>query len=516
MTGLARLPGLGTLTPAGHPRGDADRLLSAVAAAPQGPETGAYFDFDGTLIRGHSALAFCRNRLRHGEWPAEAWRALTSAPPARIVSDLLRARSGVENHAAARLGAAAAAHWHGKPAEALSELSERVFAEEIVPRISRDAWMLVRAHQAQGHTVAIATAASRPQAEPLARALGVDLLCTPVEVTDGRIDTRRPAPLCAGTAKLAAVRAHATEHGAHLSQSFAYCDGYEDLPLLENVGRPRAVNPKEALAKVAHAMGWPVVRLEPPRGGQAAALVATSGAVGAALTALTASAFAGAAAWDRHTAAATALRLGSDLVLRAAGVRVRVTGRDHLRARRPAVFVANHSSPVDALILAHLLRSDWCAMVKRELGDVWGLGHFLRWTGALFVDRNDRDQSAAVLASAVERLRRDVSVLVEPEGTRAGTPDLGPFRTGAFRVAARAAVPVVPVVIRNATDVMDRDGRLLRPGRVDVAVLPPVETADWAEEDIRHHADRVRESFAATLRNWPERDEPAAGDRPGR
>ncbi|WP_381560227.1 HAD-IB family hydrolase [Streptomyces eurythermus] len=495
-----------TAAPCG-PHGTAtgvDRLLAEIAEAPAGPATGVYVDFDGTLIRGHSALAFCLNRIRHGEWPAEAWRALTSASPARIAADLLHARAGVENQAAARLGAAAAAHWHGRPTSELLALSDRVFAEDIAPRILRDMWLLVRAHQERGHTVVIATAAATPQAEPAARALGVrHLLCTPVRSVGGRVDAREPSPLCAGPAKLEAVRAHAADHGLRLADSFAYCDGYEDLPLLRSVGRPRVVNPRSALAREAAARGWPVVRLAPRRASAAEALFATGAAAGAAAAALTASALVGTVTGDRRRAARTALSLGSDLVLRAAGVRVSVTGADHVWRRRPAVFVSNHSSPVDALVLAHLLRADWCALAKRELRDVVGIGHFLRFADCVFVDRGDRERSAAALASALDRLRQGVSVLVEPEGTRARTPDPGPFRTGAFRLAVRAAVPVVPVVIRNATDVMARDGLLVRPGRVDVAVLPPVDTSGWREEDIRDHTDRVRDMFTATLRHWP-------------
>ncbi|MGW1606429.1 hypothetical protein ACWCQV_36755, partial [Streptomyces eurythermus] len=88
-----------TAAPCG-PHGTAtgvDRLLAEIAEAPAGPATGVYVDFDGTLIRGHSALAFCLNRIRHGEWPAEAWRALTSASPARIAAGQLYVDASTED-----------------------------------------------------------------------------------------------------------------------------------------------------------------------------------------------------------------------------------------------------------------------------------------------------------------------------------------------------------------------------------------------------------------------------------
>ena len=185
-------------------------LLADIDNSPPGPATGAYFDFDGTLIHGHSSMAFCVNRLRHGEWPAEAWHALTSAAPHRIAADLWRARSGVETCAAARLGAAAAACWHGRAEDELEVLSERVFVEEIAPKIDRDMWTLVRAHQARGHSVCVATAASSAQVGPLAHSLGIsELLCTPVPVVEGRVVTDTLPTLCSGAAEATGGRARA-------------------------------------------------------------------------------------------------------------------------------------------------------------------------------------------------------------------------------------------------------------------------------------------------------------------
>ncbi|GAA2920697.1 HAD-IB family hydrolase [Streptomyces enissocaesilis] len=476
-------------------------LLADIDNSPPGPATGAYFDFDGTLIHGHSSIAFCINRLRHGEWPAEAWHALTSAAPHHIAADLWRARSGVETCAAARLAAAAAACWHGRAEDELGSLSERVFAEEIAPKIDRDMWALVRAHQARGHSVCVATAASSAQVAPLAASLGVsELLCTPVPVVDGRVVTDTLPTMCSGADKLAAVRAHARRHGIELTDSYAYCDGYEDIPLLQAVGRPRVVRARAALAAEASRQGWPAVLAGRSRGSVLGRLRSTAGAAGAATVSLAVALSAAGAGCEPRAVVSSAFRLGSALILRAAGVEVAIRGGERPAQVGPAVYVANHTSPLDAVVLARLIEGDWCAVAKRELGSVPVLGSCLRFADTLFVDRNRPLQSAGLLDRAVERLSSGRSVLVLPEGTRALTPDVGPFRSGAFRIAARAGVPVVPIAIHNATDVMTRSGLTLRPGTIEVTVLPPVDTRGWDPARIRTEADRVRQSLVEALR----------------
>ncbi|MGB8938792.1 MAG: HAD-IB family hydrolase [Streptomyces sp.] len=479
-----------------------NNFLATVNAAPAGPETGAYFDLDGTLLHGHSALAFFANRLRHGEWPAEAWHTLTTSSPHRLIRGLFQALAGTEAPLAAGISAAASAYWHGRPEAELNALSERVFREETAPLLSRAVWSLVRAHQARGHTVAIATSASNAQARPIATALGINhLVCTDVPVAHGLIRADPAPALCIATRKLEQVRKHAQRERIRLPESFAYCDGNDDIPLLAGVGHPRAVNPRNTLASEAFRRGWPTARFGPgntpllsPAWSTAGAGLASVAAAGL-MTVLTDDA----ADPDGPQAASAAVALGCDALLRAAGVKVRVTGEEHLWSHRPAVFVINHTSPIDAVVVGQLLRERWFPLVKSELAGTPFISTFLTATGAVLVDRNSPAQSATVLTTAFRRLRCGLSLVAAPEGTRARTPDLGPFLPGAFAAARAAGVPVIPVAIHNATDALPRDGRFLRPGTIRVTVLAPVDTSGWRKADITEHTECVRGLFLKAL-----------------
>jgi putative phosphoserine phosphatase/1-acylglycerol-3-phosphate O-acyltransferase len=119
------------------------------------------------------------------------------------------------------------------------------------------------------------------------------------------------------------------------------------------------------------------------------------------------------------------------------------------------------------------------------------------------VDRGDRTQSQAALAPVIDKIRSGISLAIAPEGTRSATPTLGRFKKGAFHIAVEAGVPVVPVVIRNAGEIMWRASLVARSGTVDVAVLPPVPTDGLGPDDVDGLCDRVRRQFADTLDDWP-------------
>src|SRR5206468_8312835 len=106
-------------------------------------------------------------------------------------------------------------------------------------------------------------------------------------------------------------------------------------------------------------------------------------------------------------------------------------------------------------------------------------------------------------------VRDGVSIVIAPEGTRTPTPRLRPFKKGAFHIAMQAGVPLVPVVLRNAGQLMWRGEAIVHPGTLQVAVLEPIPTADWRVEDLADHVAGVRRRFQIALERWPTDTRPA-------
>ncbi|MGE0300932.1 HAD-IB family hydrolase [Pseudonocardia sp.] len=470
-----------------------DRLVADVEQGPQGPQVGAFFDFDGTLIDGYSFGTFARHHLRS-----------MHVTPGDVGRLLLIGMRGVTTEADfERFFVLGMRAWTGRSEDELVELGERLFVQGIARSLYPEAWRLVEAHRRAGHTVVLASSATRFQVEPAARAMGVEhILVTPVGFENGICTGRPGGPPLWRAGKAAAVREFAPVHGIDLAASYAYSNGDEDVPFLETVGRPRALNPGRGLAAQARARGWPVARFRSRNHTGVTDVVRTAAGVGGMLGGFGAGLVTGlVAGGSRRDGVDLGITLAGDLGAALAGVHVDVEGAEHLAAR-PAVIVFNHQSQLDVLVLAKLLRGGFTGVAKKELATMPGFGLAFRLMDVAFVDRADGAQARKALEPAVQRLRDGISLVIAPEGTRSATPALGPFKKGAFHVAMQAGVPILPVVIRNAGELMWRDSSTIRPGTVQVRVLAPVPTDGWTVATLDDHVADVRARFVDALAQW--------------
>ena len=212
----------------------ADELTREIRESPAGPEVGAFFDLDQTLLAGFSAFSFFRERITSGR-----------ISPREISDSLL----GAFSFALGRTGfsgmmAATTAAYRGMAEVVLRETGQEVFEKHLAKQIYPEARALVEAHRARGHTLAIVSSATLYQVEPVAEALGIPhVLCTQLEVEHGVFTGRVVKPTCWQEGKLHYASQLAEREGIDLAESFFYTDSAEDLPLLEAVGRPRPLNP---------------------------------------------------------------------------------------------------------------------------------------------------------------------------------------------------------------------------------------------------------------------------------
>lgn len=469
-------------------------LIEEIEAGPDGPEVGAFFDLDGTLIDGYSANVFYQEFLRRMHMSAaDIGRSVVAA-----------ADMSLRGTDVTRLAEIAVGSFEGRPEDELIELGERLFVQKIAGMVYPEGRELVRAHQRMGHTVALASSATRFQVAALAQDLEIEhLLTTAVEVVGGVFTGALDGKVLWGPEKARAVRGFARDRGVDLKRSYAYGNGDEDIFFLDAVGQPRPLNPQGGLAKTAAERGWPIHRLS----GRGRPGVRTVARTGAAIGALGAAAALGAGIGllngSRRDAANFATSFGSDLSLALAGVHLRVTGEENLWAHRPAVFLFNHQSSVDMPVIGSLIRRDVTGVAKKEASRDPRFAPVGMLVDVAYVDRSNTKQAKAALAPVVEKLRDGVSIAIAPEGTRSATPRLGRFKKGAFHIAMQARVPIVPIVIRNAGDVMWKGSPLIRPGTIDVKVLEPIPTEGWKVSELDERVAGVRQLYVDTLESWP-------------
>ncbi|MFI5782863.1 HAD-IB family hydrolase [Nocardia sp. NPDC051570] len=494
-----------------------EAYVEGVLRGQEGPRIAAMFDFDGTLVDGQSITAFLPatlptlparllDRLRRPGIPsAELMRELvdTGLPLARLLASAwLGGRDGEGIRSAYQLTLRLCA---GTREVDMRRVGERVFTETLASRLRAGLWALVQAHQRMGHTIVLVSAATRYQLAPMAGELGIEhVLCTELEVADGRVTGRLSGPLLYGKAKAAAVRTFAEAHDIDLESSYAYADTLDDVPFLETVGRPCVVNPGAPLANLAADRGWDVLRPDPGRLLPAAlASVRSMAAYGGLVVGAGTGLCVGVLGADGRRAAELGVLLASDTYLGLAGVRLRVEGAEYLRSSRPAVFLFNHQSPLDLAIMIKLLGQDYTGFAKAELAATPGLSQLGRLMDVTFVDRDAKLLSPDLLKPALACLARGLSLVVAPEGTRSRTPMPGPFKKGGFLVARKAGVPVVPIVIRNAGQLMARNAWTVRSGLLEVVVHEPIDVRGWKIRELETRIEQVRQLYLDTLVGIP-------------
>jgi 1-acyl-sn-glycerol-3-phosphate acyltransferase len=177
------------------------------------------------------------------------------------------------------------------------------------------------------------------------------------------------------------------------------------------------------------------------------------------------------------------VRLFARLILRLAGIRLRLAAPlDSLPER--CIVIANHCSYVDGVVLAAVLPPRFTFVIKREMAQVPLAGTLLRRMGAEFVERNQRHRAAVDARRLLQRADRGEALVFFPEGTfNRAAAGLLRFHIGAFAAAARAGVPVAPVVIRDARACLPPGSLLPRPAIISVEALPPIAAAARRDAD---------------------------------
>lgn len=472
-----------------------DARLAQIAAGPRGPNIGAFFDFDGTLIDGFSAASWLKRRLRRGEFGLREF--------SEVLSYRLMAEPGEADFH--ELVAAGVHRMAGFGENALCAAWKELFEQDFASWQFPEAWLLVKAHQAQGHTVAIASSATRYQLQACAAEFDIThLLCTPIEIEDGVATGRLAGAPVWREQKAQAVMQFAEQHELDLRQSYGYANGSEDLPFLSALAHPATINAEPGLSAAAEARAWTQLRFARRSKIPAVAKLRTASSYAAMGATLLAGLSWNVLGAPQRRAINLVTSIAPDLGLAAAGVELRVHGEQHLWASRPCVFIFNHQSPLDLVIAMNLMRRDATGVVKKEAAELFGWGHFMKFAGMAFVDRGDPQKAREALEPAVEKLKAGISLGIAPEGTRSYSPRLNRFKKGAFQMARQAGVPVVPVVLRNAGAVMHRNARWIRPGVVDVCVLPPIDVCAWQAAELDLRINELREQVQKLLDHWPE------------
>lgn len=186
-------------------------------------------------------------------------------------------------------------------------------------------------------------------------------------------------------------------------------------------------------------------------------------------------------------------RVWAKSILLISGVQVTVNGTENIDPEKSYIYMSNHQSNYDIPVLLGYLKVQFRWLAKSELFKIPIFGPAMRKAGYISIDRSDRRSAFLSLKKAAAEIRKGVSVMIFPEGTRSRDGNISDFKKGGFVLAIDSTAPIVPVVIHGTWPIMARTGWLIRPGKVRVEILKPIETKTYSRKNKDLLLNRVRQ-----------------------
>ena len=179
-------------------------------------------------------------------------------------------------------------------------------------------------------------------------------------------------------------------------------------------------------------------------------------------------------------------------LMKLAGATFEVTGKENI-PEGPVVFAANHQGYADIPLLLTQLDKPHPIIAKKELEKVPLMSDWMTELNCIFIDRENARQAMDSLKKANELLSEGYSVCIFPEGTRNKGGEIKEFKGGTIRLATRAKVPIVPCCIEGTYNMLEANkGFKITPAKLQLHILPAIETADLSREEIKALDERLR------------------------
>ena len=168
-----------------------------------------------------------------------------------------------------------------------------------------------------------------------------------------------------------------------------------------------------------------------------------------------------------------------------AGAKVNVQGVENIPQDRACVFASNHQSFFDILVLLAYLDKPHALLSKASIGKVPFIRLWMREIRCVYVDRADMKAGIEAINQMIAVVNDGYSAIIFPEGTRSKTGEIGEFKGGAFKVAQKTGAPIVPVALDGTAALFERNGHWIKSGKVNLSVLPPIETEGMGRTEFR-------------------------------
>jgi 1-acyl-sn-glycerol-3-phosphate acyltransferase len=193
------------------------------------------------------------------------------------------------------------------------------------------------------------------------------------------------------------------------------------------------------------------------------------------------------------------IRLWAGIWAALSGIRFEIHGKEHVDRSKPYIYIFNHRSFIDAPMIPLSIPQEVRAIGKKELSRIPVFGTVIGRL-AVWVDRSDSESRKISLEKLIKFLNQGSSIVVAPEGTRNDTKEiLLPFQKGAFRLSIETGIPILPMAVIGADQIMKRGSLLLSPGKVNVYFSAPINPPLPSESAVNNFAEKCRNRLEAMI-----------------
>lgn len=180
------------------------------------------------------------------------------------------------------------------------------------------------------------------------------------------------------------------------------------------------------------------------------------------------------------------------VIMKLTGAKITVEGKERI-PQGPVVIICNHEGDFDIPVLIGSIDKPFGFISKIEVKKVPILASWMEVMNCVFLNRKDRNQAIQSIQEGVKLLKKGHSLVIFPEGTRSKGGPVGHFKSGSFRLAVDARVPIVPISIIGTSDVFEKNNRLIKPAEIKVIIGHPVVSHIHNEKDIKELSVEVRD-----------------------
>lgn len=200
-------------------------------------------------------------------------------------------------------------------------------------------------------------------------------------------------------------------------------------------------------------------------------------------------------------------RIWATTILRVSSVKVETIGLENVSYEEPQIFMSNHQSDFDIFIVLAFIPGQFRWIAKKELFRIPVFGRAMKNAGYIEMDRQNHERAMKNLEIAAQKIREGKSVMSFPEGTRSRNGKIKAFKQGMFHLALQAGVPIVPISIIGASEIMPKRSLRINPGKITMVIGNPIDVRPYTMETRHDLIEKVR---GIIVDNFNARQQPGA------